>query len=479
MDLIGRDRECVELLARLRDRRLVTVMGPAGIGKTALALSVARRTGGKYPLGAHVIDLTRVDDAADVPGAMAAQLGFSSFDALLSSPTEQPALLVVDNCEHVTAAAADAVDALLTACRSPRVLATSRSPLDLPGESLLVLGPLATPSPDDEAPATRSDAVRLFLDRARDAGVPDLTDRLAAVAAICRQLDGVPLALELAAARCRSMQLEQIIEQLGEGVDVVARPRFRGHRRHRSLTETVAWSHRLLPAPAGALLERLGVLTGPFDLELAVAIGTDVGLDRAATVEAMGALVDSSLVTLEPAPRQGPPSSRYRLFQSVRLFATARLTDRGTLDEAHGRLVDHVVTAARSVLAAFRDWDQAALGRLMSLYDHAAASLRWCLAHDRDGARSMVICTVLWGLVHQAHTDEIAALSGEVVRRWPDLSVPHAVDAVATAATARFLIGDPAGAFAMADAALAHASESTPAPLTLRPGHGLRRAGHW
>jgi hypothetical protein len=121
-----------------------------------------------------------------------------------------------------------------------------------------------------------------------------------------------------------------------------------------------------------------------------------------------------------------------------------------------------------ALIEGFRSWDLAAFGRLSSLYDHAAASLRWCLAHDDDGRRGRVICTALWGLVHQIHTDEIAALSDAVLRRWPDPAAPFAADAIATAATARFLTGDPAGALAMADAALPYADASTPAPLTLR-----------
>ena len=466
MELIGRERETAELVDRLRNRRLVTVIGPAGIGKTALALSVARHAGADYPLGAHLVDLTRVDDGTDVPGAIAAQLGFASFEALLSSPTEQPALVVVDNCEHVTAAAADAVEALLASCESPRVLATSRSPLDLPGESLLVLGPLATPPAD--VVDVEADAVRLFLERARDAGVPDLTDRMAAVNTICRRLDGIPLALELAAAQCRSRQLEEIIEQLGAGVDVLARPRFRGHRRHRSLTDTVAWSHRLLPEPAAALLERLGVLAGPFGLDLAVAVGADVGLDRAATIEGLRTLVDSSLVELDRSPQTGSAITRYRLFQSVRLFAVAELTRKDLLDQARGRVTDHVLAASANEIDAVRNWDLAAFGRLMALYDNTAAGLRWCLAHDSDGTRSLKACAVLWGVVHQAHTDEIAALTAAVVRRWPDPAAPYAVDAIATAATARFLTGDPAGAFAIADAVLAQANDSPAARVVLR-----------
>ena len=209
----------------LGHRRLVTIIGPGGIGKTALALAAMERLGGEFPLGAHFVDLSRVGEADAVVGALAAQLGFSSFDALLSSPTDQPALVVVDNCEHVGDAAAAAVAALLAECASPRILATSRSPLDLPGESILALAPLGLPGAGTgDASAT---AVRLFLDRARHAGtaVQGLDDE--EVGELCRRLDGVPLALEIAAARTRSLAVGDILRLLDDGIDVLARPRFR------------------------------------------------------------------------------------------------------------------------------------------------------------------------------------------------------------------------------------------------------------
>ncbi|HEY5881407.1 MAG TPA: hypothetical protein VIU11_21035 [Nakamurella sp.] len=462
MELIGRQREVAEVATRLRDRRLVTVIGPAGIGKTSLALSVTREVAADYELGAHVVDLTRVDSARDVAGAIAAQLGFGTFDALINSPSEQPALVVVDNCEHVTAAAGDAIDALLASCEAPRVLATSRSPLDLPGESLVVLGPLGVPLPGTSD--TNSDSVRLFLDRALDAGMPIADDQLDVVARLCRQLDGVPLALEVAAARTRTMQPAEILDHLRVGLDVLIRPRFRGHSRHRGLSDTVDWSYRLLPADAAALFDRLGVFAGPFSVDLTAAVGADVGLDRVAADRALHLLVDSSLVVVD----RMAATTRFRLFESMRMFALHRLTEQGVLDQARGRLADHVVAAAAQEVAGVRRWDMAALGRLFTLYDNAAASLRWCLANDSDGGRGLLLCALFWGVVHQGHTDEIAGLCEDTLARWPDPAAPFAVDAIATAATARFLIGDVRGAFEMAKAVLDVAETSATAPVTLR-----------
>lgn len=468
VELIGRQQEMTEVIDRLAVRRLVTLIGPAGIGKTTVAMAVASRIGGDFELGAHLVDLTRVDAPEDVAGAIAGQLGFASFDALLSSPSEQPALVVVDNCEHVTAAAADAIAGLLAACQAPTVLATSRSPLDLPGESLVVLGPLGLPAADTAD--TDNDSVRLFVERSRDAGASIGDEQLDSVARLCRQLDGVPLALELAAARTRTMQPLEILVRLGEGAEVLTRPRFRGDQRHRSLSATIEWSYRLLPADDAALLDRLGLFAGPFTAELAYAVGSDTGLDESVTAEGLQMLVDSSLVAAEATAE----TTRYRLLETVRMFALRRLAERGVLEEARGRLADHVVAAASVEILAYggRRWDTSIFSRLLSLYDNVVAALRWCLAHDDDGTRSLMLCAVLWGVVHQGHTDEIAALCEETLARWPDPTAPYAADAIATAATAMYLTGDPRGAFTLAERTLAGAELSSTASVTLRRAMG-------
>ncbi|HTH04484.1 MAG TPA: hypothetical protein VL916_01390, partial [Ilumatobacteraceae bacterium] len=166
--LIGRTRELDDLAARTRDSRLITVVGPGGVGKTALAHAAAERLADQYPMGASHVDLTRIEDPSAVLGAMAAQLGFDSWDGLMTSPADRPMLLVVDNCEHLLDATAVAVGQVLGACRQPTIVATSRSPLDLPGESVVSLAPLALPHVGDDPRECPS--VALFLQRSRDAG---------------------------------------------------------------------------------------------------------------------------------------------------------------------------------------------------------------------------------------------------------------------------------------------------------------------
>ena len=185
MDLYGREAELDDIAARLADRRLVTVVGTGGIGKTALAREAARRLGPDYPIGAIHVDLTRVDRGEAVAEAVAGQLGYADYSSFLDSPGDQPGLIVVDNCEHVLEASATVIDQILEACRMPRILATSRTALDLAGESILPLTPLATPDVVGEMgdeTGVGSAALQLFVARARDHGV-QLAERRRATAA--------------------------------------------------------------------------------------------------------------------------------------------------------------------------------------------------------------------------------------------------------------------------------------------------------
>ena len=264
MRLLGRDGELDDVDRRLRAGRLVTLIGPGGVGKTALANEAVTRAAGRFALGSRTVDLTRVDDADAVPGALAAQLGFESFQALLDAPGDRKALLLVDNCEHLLEAAARTIGRILEVCEQPTVLATSRSPLELPGESVVALAPLEVPAVDTLDPLAWP-AVELFLERARDAGVRIERADLDAVVDLCGRLDGLPLALEIAAARARTMSPAEIAERLRQGTDVLDRPRYRGATRHRSVAETIRWSYDLLGPDERELLEYLAVFVGPFD----------------------------------------------------------------------------------------------------------------------------------------------------------------------------------------------------------------------
>jgi predicted ATPase len=465
VDLIGRDAEISELLARLRTRRLVTVTGAGGIGKTALATEVLARARSGFELGGRMIDLTVVDSGAQVSGTIAAQLGFTSFEGLLTSSIEHQVLLLIDNCEHVSEDAAAAIGALLGSCNEPTVLATSRSPLGLPGESLLVVGPLAVPGTD----GADTPALQLLCDRAADAGARIGEQDRAALARLSRELDGIPLALELAAARLRTMTAEEILQRLEIDVNVLTRSSYRGAVRHRSVTETVRWSYDLLSDDLAAVFERLGIFAGPFTATTAHAVVLP-GLparshDQGRTDDLLTALVEASLVTAE----QRGPETWYRLLSAVRTFARHRLRARGAAEATTQAFVDHVVDRVTELIGSSRaGWSARHLGELLAMYQNIAAALRWTLEHDTDPRRSFLLCSVLWGLVHQAHVDDIEQLAEATLRRWPAESDPvRGPDAVATLATARYLLADAGEAVELAERTLPVAGAAGFAPVSL------------
>lgn len=464
--LIGRSHELADIGSRIDRSRLVTIVGPGGVGKTALAHAAAARYAERFPLGVRVVDLTRVADPAAVPGALAAQLGFDSFDALIASPADRPVLLLVDNCEHLLDATAAAVAQVLGVCHQPTVLATSRSPLELPGETVVALAPLPLPKPGDD-PAT-SPPVELFLERCRDAGVePPLAD-LAAAAELCRRLDGLPLAIEIAAARTRTMTIAEIVARLDQTVDVLDRPRFRGDPRHRGVATAIRWSCDLLSPSTLALLEQLAVFAGPFTREVARAVAGDTpGFDAD-----LDDLVHASLVSVDTDASE----ARYRLLDMVRRYALDRLAEGGRVAAAYDRFVDHAVDRARTLIAgAAESWRPGLLRELAASYEDFAEALRWCIAHDEDPRRAHRLCSALWAIVHQGRADEIADLMRRLLERFPDRDSAGGAQAVAVLATALYVTGHPAEAVELASSTLADHPGPDITSVTLRRVLGQAR----
>jgi predicted ATPase len=459
VDLIGRDAELSLVTDRLRDRRLVTLVGPGGIGKTVLAREAVRRSQGDFGEGSRVVDMTRVDSADAVRESLANQLGYTSFQALLDAPGDHSVLVLVDNCEHVAQAVADGIAALLDACQMPTVLATSRSALELPGETVVPVGPLTLPPVGVlEAPA-----VDLFVQRARDAGSDIEASEV--VAELCRRLDGVPLAIELAAARTRAMAAAEILDRLAGGIDVLDRPRRRSARRHQSLRAAIGWSYDLLDHDERGLFERLSVFPGPFTAALAHEVAGESGTTVADTQDLLDRLVSASLVAADPAG----DTTWYRELETLRAFARDRLDHSGERRAMEVRFVDHVVARVAAIIEhSAANWSETGLAELLTLYDNITATLRWCLRDDADPGRAFLLVAALWGVVHQAHTEEIGSLAEQVLDRWSDADDPRRADAVATAATCRYMLGDLDGGRVLAEAALATADASPYAPVTLR-----------
>ena len=324
---VGRDSDLRGMEGLLASRRLVTVVGVGGSGKTRLAVELAARMAAHFETGAVLADLSPLDDPGLVPATIAAAFGLR--DHLEGSPSAavgqhlsgRTALLVVDNCEHVIDAAAVAIDALLSTARGLCVVATSREPLHVAGEQLWRITQLGLP--ETTAPveaAMHSDSVRLFADRARlgDAGFELDAGNVSAVVSICRHLEGLPLAIELAAARAATMTVAAIAAQL-ENPSQSSQPQApRATARHRSLEATIEWSYRLLDDEQRRLLRGLSVFAGGFTPDAVEAVH-----DGEDALNTLFALVDKSLTVRDR------DTDRYRLLETVRAFARRRLDEQG------------------------------------------------------------------------------------------------------------------------------------------------------
>jgi predicted ATPase len=470
MDLVGREIELAEMHERLAGgRRLVTIVGPGGVGKTALARAALARYVVTTP-GPGFVELGRVERGDAVPGELAAQLGYPSFEALAAS-AERSGVVVVDNCEHVLDGTAESVALLLERRPSLAVIATSRSPLSLPGESIVALAPLAVP-PDGVVDRTCA-AVRLFEERARDAGVVLDERDLELAVAVCRRLDGVPLAIELAAARLRSLSLGELASLVGESIELLSRPRHRGTAHQRSVRETIEWSLALLSDADRDAFRWLGLCPGWFGATLAAAL-TDRPTNEAAAL--VDRLIDASLLVVD---HRATPT-RYRMLEPIRAVAVEALAANSERTAGLERLADHLVAQVLARVEQSRTSMSAdAAATVIDRFDQIDLAMRHCLATDRDPRRARVLYAILWGIVQQARLEEVLSLGEQLLARWPDVAGAHGADAASVLATARLFSGNLDGACALARTALAHEEDSVFAAVSLRRamGHAARFAG--
>ena len=343
---VGRDDDLDRVLKALRGARLVTLAGPGGAGKTSLGVEAARRVGPDFADGVWLVRLAPVTEPEMLVHAFADGVGLSieggtvvhrPRDVLVGRLTGRDMLIVLDNCEHLIEPVAALVQAILERCPQVRILATSREALAVPGEVQLAVAPL--PVPAEESPSERVpefSAARLFLDRAA-AVRPDLTadaPMLDAVAVICRRLDGIPLALELAAARLAGLQPLELADRVRDRFAVLTSGDRTAEARQRTLRSAVDWSHDLLTQQERVLFRRLAVFRGGWTLTAAEAVVTDAELPAQRVMELLERLARQSLVVLD----QSGGHTRYRMLETLRQYATGKLADAGdttAMDAAH------------------------------------------------------------------------------------------------------------------------------------------------
>jgi non-specific serine/threonine protein kinase len=403
---IGRQRELAEVRRLLAATRLLTLTGAGGVGKTRLAIEAAAgHVAADYPDGTWLVELAPLADPALLPQTIAAALGVreapgrSLADSLTEYLRAKTLLLVLDNCEHLVAAAAQLAEALLRTCPSLRILATSREALGIAGEATLRVPSLSLPpisdigyrisdSPEDiRYPISdiESDAVRLFVDRAGLA-LPDfqLTDGNAPVIAqICRRLDGIPLAIELAAARVKGLTPEQISARLDDRFRLLTGGSRTALPRQQTLRALIDWSYRLLSEPERILLRRLSVFAGGWTLDAAEAVCAGDGLERAGILELLLQLVDKSLVQAEPKGEE----ERYRLLETLRQYAHEELLSREEAEQVRRRHFRHFLALTEEAEpaltgAASADW----LKRLGADHDNLRTALDWGLGSGESAA---------------------------------------------------------------------------------------------
>ena len=425
---VGRDGDLARVTGMVGESRLVTLTGPGGSGKTRLATEVGRMLLDRQPDGVWLVELASVGDGADVPQAVLTALGLRA-QALVSTtrnigdPVETPVdrlaaalshratLLLLDNCEHLVGAAAELADRLLGDCPRLRILATSREPLGFTGETLWPVDPLALPPADaDPSTALTFPAVRLLADRAR-AVRPGLTvDETTAPAMVhvCRALDGMPLAIELAAARLRTMSLDQLAARLDDRFRLLTGGSRMALPRHQTLRAVVDWSWDLLDADERTVLRRLAVFAGGATLEAVeqVCAGSDLAADR--VLDLLTSLVDKSLVLIV--------GDRYRLLETIKAYGRERLAESGEADRIRGTFVDWFSRFAATAEPHLRRAEQVEwLESLHADHDNLHAAVRVAIA-DRDAvAACRLIANVGWYWWLHGHKIEGAELSSEVV----------------------------------------------------------------
>jgi predicted ATPase/DNA-binding CsgD family transcriptional regulator len=426
---VGRALERAELRDAVGAHRQVTAVGPGGVGKTRLALAVAADLAGDFEDGVWFVDLVPVTDPAMVGSAVAAALGLgeqqgrSIDDSVLAALAERRALLVLDNCEHLADGVAPFVERLLARCPRASVLTTSRARLLVPFEWVYPVPPLSLRGPGGDGDGGSSDAVLLFLDRAAAVGWTPGPEHLAQVAEVCRKLDGVALAIEIAAARLPALGLDQLVAGLSDHLRLLVG----GHRadeRHRSVRAMLDWSQALLSSADWTLLRRVSLFVSPFTAPAAAGVAGFPPLAAGEVVDGLARLADQSLLIVSASAG----STRYRALETIRQYGIEQLTETGELAATRAHHVRWCLAAA----AGLAQDPSRATGGWRASFDAVADDLRaalgWAAEQPEHHAEARDLALSLADLAFSRN------LAGEAQRRYEQ--APALTDDAAAAATA-------------------------------------------
>ena len=402
---IGREREIEQAAGMLESSALLTLTGPGGVGKTRLGLRLARTLLEQFEDGAWIVDCGTLSDPAFVLPSVASTIGLTepAGRSLLASIVDylkgKRMLLVLDDCDPVLAASAELAGALVRSCSDIRIVVTSREALGVPGEAILPISSLTTPdgaAPTSAAALAEVDACRLFVERARAVQPAfELTDKNAqAVAQLCRRLDGVPLAIELAAARVRTLPVEQIAARLDDRFRLLTGGSRAVVARHQTLRATIDWSFDLLTEPEKAILRRLSVFAGGASLEAVEAICSGDPVESFEVLDILGRLVEKSLVFTDPTTAE----ARFRLLETVREYARGRLVEAGEADQTLRRHRDWYLSLVDRAAPSFFQGPEPVeqLRRLDLEHEDIRAALGWCLDQPGEGRAGLRMAAGLW-----------------------------------------------------------------------------------
>jgi predicted ATPase/class 3 adenylate cyclase/DNA-binding XRE family transcriptional regulator len=425
---IGREREIEEIRQLLNSARLITLTGAGGTGKTRLAIEVARAVGNQYPDGAWVVDFAVLPEPSLIWQSIASVLAVreepnrSLTQTLIDFLRSKRLLLLFDNCEHLISACAQVVGTLLQVCPQLQILATSREPLGIPGENQYYVPTLTTPQIDTELfleQLNRTEAVRVFIDRAvmvRPTFKLTKANALA-VAQICRRLDGIPLAIELAAARAKGLSVEQIAERLDDRFSLLSVGNRTALQRHQTLRATIDWSYNLLSEKERILLSRLSVFAGGWTLESATEVCLVVQIEERDVLNLLLNLSDKSLVIIEEQRGE----THFRFLETLREYALEKLAESGEERLVRNRHLDYFIHLAEEAERNYRSRKQSFWFRVMEQErDNFRVALDYVLRTDEVETSLRLIGTAFWLWFFQGPWSE-----GQI---WTESALAHAPD---------------------------------------------------